>query len=71
MHSTCTDSSKSKHAIWLFVEFYDKGGIRNGNLDERIVRLNLPKAEKMDLAAFLKALNGAPIPVMVPTAFLQ
>jgi cytochrome c peroxidase len=40
------------------VEFYDKGGIPNKNLDENIKRLNLTSEQKKDLVAFLKALSG-------------
>ena len=40
------------------VEFYDKGGIKNQNLDRTIKPLNLTPQEKRDLVAFLKALSG-------------
>lgn len=40
------------------VEFYDKGGIPNKNLDEQIKPLRLTAQEKSDLVAFLKALSG-------------
>jgi cytochrome c peroxidase len=40
------------------VDFYDKGGIPNKNLDKSIRKLNLTDGEKKDLVAFLKALNG-------------
>ena len=40
------------------IEFYDKGGNPNPFLDELITPLNLTDAEKQDLIAFLKALNG-------------
>jgi cytochrome c peroxidase len=40
------------------VEHYDKGGIKNPWLDQRIKPLNLSKQEKSDLIAFLKALSG-------------
>jgi cytochrome c peroxidase len=40
------------------VEFYDKGGIKNKNLDERMKPLNLTATEKSDLVAFMKALSG-------------
>jgi cytochrome c peroxidase len=40
------------------VEFYNKGGIANKNLDPNIKRLNLTDAEKRELVAFLKALSG-------------
>ncbi|MEO7653906.1 MAG: cytochrome c peroxidase [Bryobacteraceae bacterium] len=40
------------------VEFYNKGGIPNKNLDDRMKKLNLTDTEKRDLVAFLKALSG-------------
>jgi cytochrome c peroxidase len=40
------------------VDFYDKGGRPNKNLDERMKKLNLTAAEKKDLVEFLKALSG-------------
>lgn len=40
------------------VEHYDKGGIKNPNLDRRLKPLKLSKQEKQDLVAFLKALSG-------------
>jgi cytochrome c peroxidase len=40
------------------VDFYDKGGIKNKNLDEKIFELKLTDQDKKDLVAFMKALNG-------------
>ena len=40
------------------VEFYNKGGIPNKNLDQNIKPLHLTEQEKADLVAFLKALSG-------------
>ncbi len=40
------------------VEFYNKGGIKNKNLDPNIKPLNLTDQDKKDLVAFLRALNG-------------
>jgi len=40
------------------VDFYDKGGIANRNLDANMKKLNLTDAEKRDLVAFMKALSG-------------
>ena len=40
------------------VEFYNKGGIPNKNLDKRIKPLNLSEQERGDLVEFLKALSG-------------
>lgn len=40
------------------VEYYDRGGIKNPNLNHRIRPLHLTGQEKADLVAFLKALSG-------------
>jgi cytochrome c peroxidase len=40
------------------VDFYDKGGIQNRNLDEKMKPLRLTPEEKKDLVEFLKSLNG-------------
>jgi cytochrome c peroxidase len=40
------------------VEFYNKGGIPNRNLDNRIKPLHLTAQDKKDLVAFLNALSG-------------
>ena len=40
------------------VEFYNKGGIANKNLDANVRKLNLSEQEKSDLVAFLKSLSG-------------
>jgi cytochrome c peroxidase len=40
------------------VDFYDKGGTPNKNLDKEIRKLNLTANEKKELVAFLKSLNG-------------
>jgi cytochrome c peroxidase len=40
------------------VDYYDKGGIKNKNLDESIKPLHLTEIEKKDLVAFLRALSG-------------
>jgi cytochrome c peroxidase len=40
------------------VDFYDKGGIKNKNLDEKIKPLHLTDQEKKDVVAFLLALSG-------------
>lgn len=40
------------------VEFYDKGGIANPNLDEKLKPLHLAVDEKHALVEFMKALNG-------------
>jgi cytochrome c peroxidase len=40
------------------VEHYNKGGIKNAYLDQRLKPLNLADQDKKDLVAFLKALSG-------------
>jgi cytochrome c peroxidase len=40
------------------VEFYDKGGIANRNLDEKLKPLHLTVDEKRALVEFMKALSG-------------
>jgi cytochrome c peroxidase len=40
------------------VDYYDKGGIKNKNLDERLKPLNLTAQDKKDLVEFMKALSG-------------
>jgi cytochrome c peroxidase len=40
------------------VDFYDKGGKENKNLDEKIKPLKLTDQQKQDLVEFLKSLNG-------------
>jgi len=40
------------------VEFYNKGGIKNKNLDSNLRPLNLTDQEKKSLVEFLKALSG-------------
>lgn len=40
------------------VDYYDKGGISNKNLDSNIRKLNLSDEEKKAIVAFLKALSG-------------
>jgi cytochrome c peroxidase len=50
------------------VEFYDKGGIPNKNLDEKIKKLNLSAEQKQDLVEFLKALDGTSWRQVTPPA---
>jgi cytochrome c peroxidase len=40
------------------VEHYDKGGVKNQWLNQRMAPLKLTKEEKADLVSFLKALSG-------------
>ena len=53
------------------VDFYDKGGIVNKNLDEKIKKLNLSPEDKKDLVEFLKALEGTSLKVTAPTSLPQ
>jgi cytochrome c peroxidase len=46
------------------VDFYDRGGVANPNLDIFIVPLELTDEEQKDLVAFLEALTG-PLPTFV------
>jgi cytochrome c peroxidase len=48
------------------VELYDKGGIARPSRAETIRPLGLSDSEKTDLIAFLRTLDGAPQPVLVP-----
>ena len=51
------------------VEFYDRGGIVNENLDPLIKPLNLTKREITDLTAFLESLTGDNVNELVADAF--
>ena len=54
------------------VDYYDKGGMPNKNLDERMKKLNLTAQEKQDLVAFMKALDGDSWhSIKAPTKFPQ
>ena len=54
------------------VDYYDKGGTPNKNLDANIRKLNLTDPEKKDLVSFLKALSGEGLQaVQPPTEFPQ
>ena len=48
------------------VNFYDKGGTPNKNLDQKIKPLHLSEQNKDDLVAFLEALSGDVTPVRAP-----
>lgn len=52
------------------IDFYNKGGIKNPQLDQEVKPLNLTNEEKADLVAFLKSLNGegwqARAPIALP-----
>ena len=51
------------------IEHYDKGGIPNAYLDERLKPLKLRSQEKVDLVEFLKSLSGEGWQMKVPTKF--
>jgi len=40
------------------IEFYDRGGMPNVNLDREVMPLHLSSSDKRDLIAFLKSLSG-------------
>lgn len=46
------------------VNFYNRGGVPNPNLDPLVLPLQLTEREKLDLVAFMDALTG-PVPVVV------
>jgi cytochrome c peroxidase len=50
------------------IEFYDRGGVANPNLDPMMLPLHLTRSEKADLEAFLNALTG-PVPTVNPPTF--
>jgi cytochrome c peroxidase len=51
------------------VDHYNKGGIKNPWLDQRLKPLNLTDQDKADLVAFLKALSGTGWQITPPTQF--
>jgi cytochrome c peroxidase len=53
------------------VELYDRGGIPNRNLDNRIRPLHLGPEQKQDLVAFLRGLSGQGWQVTPPERFPQ
>ena len=59
----------SEKTLEQVVEYYNKGGNRNGNptLDADMKPLKLTDAEKADLVEFMKALTGEPVTVALPT----
>lgn len=52
----------SQKTLEEVIEFYDKGGEPNQQLDFRVVKLGLTPEEKADLLAFLKALESETYP---------
>ena len=53
------------------IEFYDKGGTQNENLDPLIRPLRLSKNEKNNLFEFLKTLEGDNVEKLISDAFSQ
>ena len=51
------------------VEHYDKGGIKNAYLDQRLKPLHLTAQDKLDLVEFLHALSGEGWQQKAPTVF--
>lgn len=56
----------SQKTLGEVIDFYDRGGEKNAQLDGRIKPLKLSKAERDDLLAFLDALNGDPVAIKPP-----
>lgn len=48
------------------IDFYDKGGGKNPQLDPFMMPLNLTAEEKKDLVEFMKALTGEPVALVPP-----
>jgi cytochrome c peroxidase len=51
------------------IAFYNAGGISNEGLDPRVKPLGLSAPEQADLVAFLQALTGSSVPVLVRDAW--
>jgi cytochrome c peroxidase len=56
----------SEATLEAVVELYDRGGVPNPNLDEKMKPLALTKEEQHDLVAFLKSLTGEAIKIEEP-----
>lgn len=54
----------SEKTLKEVVEFYDRGGNKNPQLDPLIVPLNLTAQEQADLIAYMKALDSDPYPIV-------
>ncbi len=57
----------SEQTLEAIVDYYNKGGNKNPALDGEMKPLNLTDAEKADLVAFMKALTGTSVAVVLPT----
>lgn len=56
----------SAATLEVVIDFYDRGGEPNANLDARVRPLGLNSEEKRDLLAFLEALTGGLPAIRVP-----
>lgn len=63
MHDGSIDSLRG------VVEFYDRGGVPNEELDPLVRPLHLSEIEKADLVAFLRSLTGSNVDTLVADAF--
>ncbi|MDE2291265.1 MAG: c-type cytochrome, partial [Elusimicrobia bacterium] len=61
----------SQKTLAEVVDFYDRGGEKNPQLDKNVRPLHLTAAEKADLLAFLESLNGDKVAVEEPADFPQ
>ena len=60
----------SEPTLEAMIEFYDRGGNQNPQLDPLMVPLKLTAQEKADLIAFMKALDSEPYPeIKAPDQF--
>lgn len=57
----------SEKTLEEIVEYYNKGGNKNPFLDADMKPLNLTDQEKADVVAFMKALTGESVTVVLPT----
>ncbi len=57
------------HNLYEVVDFYNKGGIVNDNLDPRIKPLNLTPQEEYDLVSFMESLTGDNVNKIVLDSF--
>lgn len=55
----------SEPTLESVIEFYNKGGVPNPNIDGGIRPLNLSKEEKKDLVEFMKALSSDDLPELI------
>lgn len=65
VHSAPYMHDGSQKTLMEVVEHYNKGGIPNKNLSDKIKKIDLTDQEKKDLVAFMEALTG-PFPEVEP-----